>query len=69
MFVKDTQDQTLIKVMNPEELFDPLRNEILGKQQAGQNEQPPQSFHKSRLQFPSGETLPKCWTDPNYQMK
>lgn len=68
MFVKDTQAQTLVKVVNLEDLFDPLRHEIMGKQQAGQGEQPAQSFHKSRLRFPSGEALPQCWTDPDYQM-
>jgi hypothetical protein len=69
MFVKDTQDQTLIKVVDPEQLFDPLQPQINGQQQAGQEEQPPRQFEKSRLKFPSGEALPQCWTDPEYQLK
>lgn len=69
MFVKDSQDQTLIKVLNPDQLFDPLQNQIEGQQQAGEEEQPPQTFSKSRLQFPSGESLPQCWTNPDYQLK
>jgi len=69
MFVKDIQDQTLIKVVDAEQLFDPLQQRIKGQQQAGQGEQPPQEFSKSRLKFPSGEDLPQCWTDPEYQLK
>lgn len=69
MFVKNSQDQTLIKVLNPDQLFDPLQNQVQGQQQAGEEEQPPQSFPKSSLQFPSGESLPQCWTNPDYQLK
>ena len=69
MFVKDTQDQTLIKVINPEQLFDPVQQQVKGQEQAGQEEQPPRDFDKSRLKFPSGESLPQCWTDPDYQLK
>lgn len=69
MFVKDTQDQTLIKILNPEELFNPVQDHVQGRQQAGEEEQPPEAFPKSRLQFPSGEALPQCWTDPDYQLK
>lgn len=69
MFVKDAQDQALIKVTNPNDLFDPLKQQVKGQLQAGQGEQPPQNFDKSRLKFPSGEALPQCWTDPDYQLK
>jgi hypothetical protein len=69
MFVKDIQDQTLIKVVDAEQLFDPLQQCVKGQQQAGQGEQPPREFNKSRLKFPSGEDLPQCWTDPEYQLK
>lgn len=69
MFVKDIEDPTLIKVLNPDALFDPFQDAVQGRQQAGEEEQPPQAFDKSRLIFPSGEPLPQCWTDPNYQLK
>ncbi|MGB3202518.1 MAG: acetyltransferase [Nodosilinea sp.] len=68
MFVKNAQDQTLIKVINIDELFDPMQDQVQGQDQSGQEEQPPQAFSKSQLQFPSGEALPKCWVDPDYQM-
>jgi len=69
MFVKDIEDPTLIKVLNPEDLIDPSQDEIQGRPQAGQAEQPPEAFNKARLVFPSGEPLPQCWKDPDYQTK
>ncbi|MBD1915120.1 MULTISPECIES: acetyltransferase [Cyanophyceae] len=69
MFVKDTQDQTLIKVLDVTDLINPQNNQIQGQQQAGEEEQPPQSYEKSRLQFPSGEALPECWTNPDYKLQ
>jgi hypothetical protein len=69
MFVKHSQDQTLIKIVDPNQLFDPVQPQVKGQEQAGQNEQPPRNFDKSRLMFPSGEALPQCWTDPEYQLK
>jgi len=41
MFVKDTQAQTLIKILEPDQLFDPVQQQVKGQEQAGQNEQPP----------------------------
>jgi hypothetical protein len=69
MFVKDTEAQTLVKVLNTSDLFNPLKDSVEGRQQAGEEEQPPQQFFKARLIFPSGESLPQCWTDPTYQLK
>lgn len=67
MFVKLNKDNTLVKVLDTEALFDPFKSEIKGQQQSGQAEQPPSSFEKSQLIFPSGESLPECWTNPDYQ--
>ncbi|HZG38089.1 MAG TPA: acetyltransferase [Nodosilinea sp.] len=69
MFVKSTEDQTLIKVTDVTELIDPMNDQVQGQLQDGQEEQPPQTFEKSQLQFPSGEALPQCWIDPDYQLK
>lgn len=67
MFVKLNRDKTLIKVLDTKALFDPFEANVQGQQQSGQAEQPPSSFEKSHLIFPSGESLPQCWLDPNYQ--
>lgn len=67
MLVKNREDNTLIQVMNAEELIDPFQKSIQGRQKAGEEVQPTQSFEKTGLIFPSGEALPQCWMDPNYQ--
>lgn len=68
MFVKDSQNQTLIELLNPEDLFNPVHDTVQGRQQAGEEEQPPEDYAKDQLIFPSGEPLPQCWVDPNYQL-
>lgn len=67
MLVKNREDQTLIQVMNPEELIDPFKKEVQGRQKAGEEVQPTRAFDKSGLIFPSGEALPQCWIDPEYR--
>ncbi|MEM6427122.1 MAG: acetyltransferase [Cyanobacteria bacterium P01_D01_bin.128] len=69
MFVKEAQDQTLIKIADAADLFNPVQETVQGQRQAGEEEQPLQTFKKSQLVFPSGESLPQCWLDPNYQLK
>jgi hypothetical protein len=67
MLLKDKQSGDLIKVTNVQDLFNPVRDAIEGRIQSGQNEQLPHAFKKQNLVFPSGETLPQCWVDANYQ--
>ncbi|HEY9881220.1 MAG TPA: acetyltransferase [Leptolyngbyaceae cyanobacterium] len=66
--MKDAETDTLIKVIDPEPLFDPLKDSIKGCDQSGQEEQSPVDFAKTKLVFPSGESLPRCWVDPDYQL-
>jgi hypothetical protein len=66
MFLHDKSSDTLVKITDLETLFNPLRNEIGGTIQEGQEEQDPTPFAKQDLAFPSGEDLPRCWLDPNY---
>jgi hypothetical protein len=35
--------------------------------QAGEEEQDPEPIEKQNLIFPSGESLPRCWIDADYQ--
>lgn len=67
MLVKFSEDESLVEVTDVETLFDPFKDSIQGQIQAGQGEQPPQSFDKTKLIFPSGEPLPQCWLDPDYR--
>jgi predicted NAD-dependent protein-ADP-ribosyltransferase YbiA (DUF1768 family) len=69
MFLKDRESDDLIRVSEIEQLFSPMETEILGRSQAGEEEQDERSIAKSELVFPSGEPLPRCWTDANYQVR
>lgn len=67
MFLKDKQNENLIKVADVESLINPSKNSVPGKVQSGEEEQDTADFAKDNLQFPSGEALPRCWTDADYQ--
>jgi hypothetical protein len=68
MLMKDAESNSLIKLDDPTSLFDPVKTSVQARQQSGQEEQPPMEFDKKQLIFPSGESLPRCWVDPNYTM-
>ncbi len=67
MLLKDKQTGDLVKVLDTDALIDPSKSTISARFQAGQEEQDPEEFAKDALVFPSDETLPQCWKDPNYQ--
>ncbi|MGG6295502.1 acetyltransferase [Leptolyngbya sp. AN02str] len=67
MFLQDKKSSVLVKVLNLEELFDPMQEEISGQIQDGQEEQDPAPMPKQHLVFPSGESLPQCWLDKDYR--
>jgi len=67
MFLKDQQTGALIKITHVENLANPVRSQVEGRSQLGEEEQPPTQFDKSKLVFPSGESLPQCWTDAKYR--
>lgn len=68
MFMQEKETGTLVKVLEVDELIDPLQTSIKARKQAGEEEQSTAPYEKSNLTFPSGEALPRCWVDPNYQM-
>jgi hypothetical protein len=67
MFLQTKQTGTLVKIVDLESLFNPNRSSVTAKDQAGQEEQDPETFEKTQLIFPSGEDLPRCWLDANYR--
>ena len=67
MFLQNKSSDTLIEITDLETLFNPLRNEIEGRIQEGEEEQDVETFPKQELTFASGENLPRCWIDPNYR--
>ncbi|QEG38769.1 hypothetical protein UC8_07270 [Roseimaritima ulvae] len=69
MFVKEMRSGDLIRVDQVAQLANPLDPHVLGRRQAGEEEQDEQLFEKADLVFPSDEPLPACWTEKNYQVK
>lgn len=69
MFLKDKETDSLVKILEVETLFMPTKSTVSGKIQSGQEEQDPTDFKKESLKFPSGESLPRCWVDANYQQE
>lgn len=67
MLLKDRTTSDLIEIVDLNALFNPTQAAVAGRDQAGQEEQDLKSFEKESLIFPSGEVLPRCWVDANYQ--
>jgi hypothetical protein len=67
MLLKNKKTDGLIEITELEQLISPQEEQVMGQEQAGQEEQEPESFMKKDLVFPSGETLPRCWLDSNYK--
>jgi len=67
MFLKNKKDGTLIKVLDAEAVINPSQTTISGRIQNGEEEQDPEEFDKTSLIFPSNESLPQCWMNPDYQ--
>ena len=67
MFLTDKYTGDLVQILDLEALVSPDREVVLGRDQAGQEEQEPTDYAKDQLLFPSGEPLPKCWVDVHYR--
>jgi hypothetical protein len=67
MFLENKETGDLVEILEPEDLFNPVKTSIPAQVQAGQEEQEPTSISKENLRFPSGESLPRCWLDANYR--
>ncbi len=67
MYLKDKQTGDLVEVLTLDDLFDPFKATVSGRFHAGEELQEPREFAKADLIFPSGEGLPRCWTDPHYK--
>jgi len=67
MYLKQRSSGNLVEIISLDELSDPFRKDVIGRSHYGEEMQEPESFNKTDLVFPSGETLPRCWLDPHYR--
>jgi len=67
MFLKDRSTGHMVEILNPGDLVDLFKDDVIGSFHYGEEVQDPEKFRKSGLVFLSGEPLPRCWTDPHYR--
>ncbi len=67
MYLKHEPSGDMVEILDMDKLFDPFASEVKGRFHAGEEMQEPAPFRKADLVFPSGESLPRCWTDPHYR--
>lgn len=67
MYLKDKNSGDMVEVLDLGSLVDPFREDIKGRFHAGEEMQDERVFNKQSLLFPSGESLPRCWTDKDYR--
>jgi len=67
MYLKDKNSGDLVEVLDVKALADPFQATIKGRFHVGEELQDSEEFNKSNLIFPSDESLPRCWVDPNYK--
>ncbi len=67
MLLQDKETGTLVEINDLQALISPNQDSVTVQDQSGQEEQDPEPLKKSNLIFPSGESLPRCWLDANYQ--
>lgn len=67
MFLKEMRNGELVEVLGMSDLFDPFKDHIVGRYNAGEEMPEAKTFMKSDLSFCSNEPLPTCWMDPDYR--
>ncbi|RUT09525.1 hypothetical protein DSM106972_000190 [Dulcicalothrix desertica PCC 7102] len=67
MLLQDKETGTLVEINDLQALISPNQDSVTVQDQSGQEEQDPEPLKKSNLIFPSGESLPRCWLDADYQ--
>lgn len=67
MFLKEKATGDLVEILSLNDLVNPYDEALVGRYHHGEETQDPEKFAKRDLVFPSGEPLPRCWTDPKYR--
>jgi hypothetical protein len=67
MFLHHTLANSLVEILEVQDLWNPFVVKVMGRFHAGEELQDPELFSKAHLVFPSGEPLPLCWLDARYR--
>jgi hypothetical protein len=66
MFLVHCKTHDMVEILDPQALFDSSQRCVKGCYHAGEELQDAQLFDKCDLFFPSGESLPECWTNKHF---
>lgn len=69
MLLAEKSTGHLVEISDIKTLFDPNEPDVTGSVHYGEEAQDPEPINKTALIFPSGEPLPRCWTDPDYRRR
>ena len=67
MFLCHTPEKILVEVIDMKNLWNPFVKSVLARAHAGEEMQEPEMYPKDELSFPSGESLPQAWMNPQYR--
>lgn len=67
MLLKHRRTGHLVAVDDIQHLINVYHRNVQARDQVGEEEQDEETVAKAELLFPSGEPLPRCWTDPHYR--
>ena len=67
MYLRDKKSGDLVEVLDISAMVNPSEQQLQGRFHAGEELQDPEAFRKEALEFPSGESLPRCWIDVAYR--
>ncbi len=67
MFLKYLPSGDLVEVIDLPDVINPHSATIRARADSSELIQRPENFLKTELAFPSGEPLPRCWTDSQYR--
>jgi hypothetical protein len=67
MFLKHMPTDDLVEVVDLTDVINPQSPAILARSHSGEVIQRPKKYPKNELAFPSGEALPDCWINEQYQ--
>jgi hypothetical protein len=67
MFLKHEPSGKLMQVIELQELMNPMHDTVVMRLHYGEEVQDPEPVAKKALRFPSGEVLPRAWTDAHYR--
>ena len=67
MYLRNKSNGDMVEVLDVSALFDASQHRVVGRFHAGEELQDPTYFEKDDMVFPSGESIPRCWSDPSYR--